>query len=304
MRKLAFLCWVLIFALAPAAHAKERPWYKYENKYFEAYSDASEKKVMRLLEELENFRAAVIQLNGGQVPDSAEKTQVVIFNSRKDFKDTIRSDLADAYAVNIGGVSYIVMSAGRISAESLTIIRHEFTHVLQAYGGARLPPWYVEGYAEFMSGMTFREENTEFIIGDYPGRAKVPGALLEWNDLISDDFAFHRISSRSEGSNAYLQSWLLVHYLTLGEQMAHNSDLIRYLTKYGLGIESNVAFQDVFGESANVMGPRIFKQYSKRFYPMVLNFMPGSQDFDFVKKPIDTDRIAEIIVSLKFANIV
>ncbi len=42
--------------------------------------------------------------------------------------------------------------------------------------GARLPPWYVEGYAEFMSGMTFSEENTEFIIGDYPGRAKVPGS--------------------------------------------------------------------------------------------------------------------------------
>ena len=37
---LAVTCWLI----PHLADAKERPWFKYENAYFQAYSDASEKK--------------------------------------------------------------------------------------------------------------------------------------------------------------------------------------------------------------------------------------------------------------------
>jgi len=290
---------ILISVITIDAVAKDKPWHKYENDYFEAYSDASEKKVRRLLEELENFRAAVIQLNGGRVPDGAVKTQVVIFDSKRQFQETIDRKWADAYAVGIRGIQYIVMSAGRMSEWSRTTIRHEFTHVLQGYNNNRSPPWYVEGFAEFMSGMTFRNKNTEFIIGDFPGRTKARVSFGDWNELISDDFEFHQIESSAKASNAYLQSWLLVHYLTIGDGLAHNKDLIEYLTVYSKGAESIAAFSEVFGESANDMGPRIYKQYSKRFQPMVLNFLPNTQDHSFIRTPAASDFEIEIVDELK-----
>jgi hypothetical protein len=292
----------LITAVATDAAAKERAWYKYENDYFEAFSDASEKSVRRLLEELENFRAAVIQMNGNRVPDGAVKTQVVIFDSKKQFGETISIDSVDAYATGIRGVPHIVMSAGRISKWSRTTIRHEFVHVLQGYSSSRLPPWYVEGFAEFLSGMTFRDENTRFTIGDYPGRAKARSSLVDWEELISDDFDFHQISSAEKASNAYLQSWMLVHYLTLGDEQAHNRGLLEYLTLYNRGAASVSTFAEVFGESADEMGPRISKQYGRRFYPLVVNFLPGYQDHDFERMLVDPSIAAEIIDDLKAAD--
>ncbi len=293
------LCILLATAITSDLAAKDKPWYKYENDYFEAYSDASEKKVRQLLEELENFRAAVIQINGGSVPDGAVKTQVVIFNSKRQFRETIDKDWIDGYAVGIRGVPYIVMTARGLSEWSRTTIRHEFTHVLQGYSDARSPPWYVEGFAEFMSGMTFLNKNTEFIIGDFPGRSKARVSFLDWNELISDDFDFHQIDSSAKASNAYLQSWLLVHYLTLGDNWAHNKDFLEYLTLYSQGEKSTDSFSKVFDESASEMGPRVYKQYTKRFIPVILNFLPGSQDQDFVRTQAAPDIETEIIDDLK-----
>jgi hypothetical protein len=299
VRKQTFLFCMLIFAFAPAVNAKEKPWYKYENQYFEAYSDASEKKVMRLLRELENFRAAVMQLQGNRIPVDASKTQVVIFNSRNQYKETIANDSIVAYAATIGDVPYMVMSVSGDPSTSLSNIRHEFTHVLQGYRDSRSPPWYEEGFAEFMSGMKFRANDTEMIVGNFPGRFLVPVGLLDWDELISDDFGFHQISSDKKASNAYVQSWLLVHYLTLGDGMAHNKGLVQYLTRYSRGESSVETFLDVFGEAANTLGPRALRQYSTRFNTLVLEFQSGSQDFDFDRREVSPDVIAVIVSDLK-----
>lgn len=296
---LSFLCLALATTGSPDVFAKDKPWYKYENQYFEAYSDASERKVRRLLEELENFRAAVIQLNGGSVPDGAVKTQVIIFNSKKQFRETTDRSSIDAYATGIRGVPHMVMSVGGLSEWSRITIRHEFTHVLQGYSKARNPPWYVEGFAEFMSGMTFHDKNTKFIIGEFAGRSKSNVSFVDWDELISDEFAFHQISSSAKASNAYFQSWLLVHYLTLGDDFAHNKDLIEYLTLYSQGETSTAAFSTVFEDSANEMGPRIFRQYAKRFYAKKLNFLPGYQDHDFARTTAPMESVTDIIDDLK-----
>jgi hypothetical protein len=162
---LILLCLILTSTVTLGAVAKARSWHKYENKCFAAYSDASEKEVRQLLDELENFRAAVIQLDGSRVPEGSVKTRVIIFRSKEQYRETINRDSIDAYTVGIQGVPYIVLSTEGMSEWTRVTIRHEFTHVLQGYSGALLPPWYFEGFAEFMSGMTFRKQNTEFIVG-------------------------------------------------------------------------------------------------------------------------------------------
>jgi len=73
----------ILLLLSATSSAKDRPWFRYENANFDAYSDSSEKKVRKLLEELENFRAAAEQHLTFDIPAGAVKTQVVILNSEK-----------------------------------------------------------------------------------------------------------------------------------------------------------------------------------------------------------------------------
>jgi len=123
---MAAICW-----LVPAGVvAKERPWFKYENAYFEAYSDASERKVRRLLKELENFRAAVIQTLNIQAPDNYVKTQVIIIDSRSDFKEIASAAHVAAYMQRIGGIPHIVMPDSDLNMDAEALIRHEYAHVL------------------------------------------------------------------------------------------------------------------------------------------------------------------------------
>ena len=54
----------------------ERDWYRYENTYFEAFSDDSPRNVRKTLDELELFRAAVAQIANIQIPDDANQLQL------------------------------------------------------------------------------------------------------------------------------------------------------------------------------------------------------------------------------------
>jgi len=297
--RLTLLCLILTSTVTLDAVAKTRPWHKYENKYFVVYSDASEKDVSQLLEDLENFRAAVIQLNGSRVPEGSVKTRVIIFKSEEQYRETIHRDSIDAYTVGIQGIPHIVMSADGTSEWLRMTIRHEFNHVLQGYSGALLPPWYFEGYAEFMSGMTFRKNNAEFVVGGSSRRTKSHEPLVDWDQLISDEFRFDQVSSSAQASNAYLQSGLLVRYMLLGDDFSHSEDLNRYLTLFSQGQTSTNAFSEAFGESANEMGSRIYKQYRNRSDTRARQFLPGSQDQNFVRSAVGSDTVAALIDELK-----
>jgi len=298
-RKLASLCLIWATSVAFGAAEEARPWHKYENKYFEAYSDASEKDVRELLKDLENFRAAVIQLNGSRVPDGSAKTRIVIFESKTRYRETIHRDSIDAYTVGIQGIPHIVMSAEEKSEWLRITIRHEFNHVLQGYNGAVLPLWYFEGFAEFMSGITFRNKNTEFVVGGSSGRKKSNEPFVDWDNLISDEFSFDQIASSAQASNAYFQSGLLVRYLWLGDDFARHDDLNKYLTLFSQGETSTDAFSEAFGESANEMGSRIYKKNRKRLDVKAHQFLPDSRDHDFVRSAVALDTVVEFVDELK-----
>ncbi len=68
---------------------------------------------------------------------------------------------------------------------------------------------------------------------------------------------------------------------------------------YSQGEKSTDAFSKVFDESVNEMGPRVYKQYTKRFIWVILNFLPGSQDQNFVRTKAAPDIETEILDDLK-----
>lgn len=291
---------LLLLALAPAL-ARDRAWYRYENAYFEAYSDAPEAKALALLEDLELFRGAVLMVSGAKVPDNAMQTQVVIFNSTRDFRKTITSQNTAAYMTSVTGVPYMVLPARNYKGDTKHFIRHEYTHVLQAYNPTKSPPWYIEGFAEFMSGLEVDKDKNLMLIGGYNGRVKSSSDFVDWDRLIEDSFNF-KILSRNKGSDAYLQSWLLVHYLSIGDDYAHNEDLNRYLIEVARGMPSSEAFQRIFNELPSEMGPRIYRQYTRRFIMKQLQFTPQWRDLDFKRTEADPGTVARIIESLKIRN--
>ena len=289
------LCVCMTAVATRTAIAREKPWYKYENAYFEAYSDASEKKVRQLLTELENFRSAIVQVTSLEMPDRVVKTQILIFDSTKSFRNITKRNTIAAFAMAMDGVPYLVMTDnGGKKAGNITI-RHEYTHILLAYNGHRYPAWYQEGFAEFMSGTRFRRNGTEFTLGEIPGRVRAPAKLTAWDELIADDFDLHAIGNFQVLSNAYLQSWLMVHYLTLGDELAHTDKLNTYLALYAKGVSSADAFAAAFSSGPGDIGQILESGYGRKVPSYTVAFRPGVQDHEFSRSPANNDSKRETI---------
>lgn len=287
-----------------AAHASaegdgEGSWARYENDHFEAYSDVPESGALLLLEDLENFRAAMIDYNGSSVPEGSKKTRVIIFASKEDFVDATHHPLVEAFTLGIDGAPHIVMSAEAKPEWSSTTLRHEFVHVLQGYAGDQLPWWYFEGFAECMSAMEFRNENTEFVVGGPTIRSRSKRSFVAWEKLIAEDFALDEAVSAKQASSAYFQAGLLVRYLLAGDEQAHKGRVAEYLERVTGGESSAKAFEAVFDEPAAELGARAYKQRRKSIEPQSYRFQPDVAQRDFRKSETDRTVIQKIIDALR-----
>ena len=288
---------LLVFVAATAflglnsAEARERPWYKYENAHFEVYSNGKEKRVRQMAEELENFRAAAMQVLAFDIPVGAVKTQVIVPRNRGAFQDIVNNKNIAAFFTVVDGVPYMVTPVGSTRRDTAEMLRHEYVHVLQRYSPHKFPRWYLEGFAELMSSTQFTERGTKFTVGDATERGYYGGPTVAWNVLLSDGFNPHRIDKRALGSNAYYQSWILTHYLTIGDQFARYPQLSRYLGRYAAGEPSLEAFRAEFGKSPDEVGAWVMNNYNRKISYYQFVFEPGIQDHDFVRSDVPLDVI-------------
>ena len=85
------------------------PMYQYENPYFIANSSATKKDTLAVLTNLEMFRAAVMQVANLQVPNSAAKTQILIFRSKEKFATFGMGSNVGGFARPYDGQFFIVV---------------------------------------------------------------------------------------------------------------------------------------------------------------------------------------------------
>ena len=245
--------------------AKERTWYKYENEHFVAFSNESEKTVVKLLTELEYFRAAVLQFAKLEADKFAPKPNVIIFRTEKEFHKFIGSRDLGGIAINENGALYMITPAGSNSRYNEVILRHEYTHLLVARHNMQYPTWFNEGFAELMAATTFRSKNTVFSVGDTYGRQRTETRLTPWSEIVSDEFKMHEVDDTGRRSDAYLQCWFLVHYFLLGNEGKNRNLLSQYFVRIGTGEDSLQAFEAVVGMSADEFGENVLTEYKMRY---------------------------------------
>jgi hypothetical protein len=277
----------------PAATARERDWYQYENSHFVAYSNESGKTVTKLLTELEYFRAAVLQSASIEPPEDAPKVGVIIFRTVGEFQTFIGSNRIGGIASNINGELTMLLAAGSDRRQTNTILRHEYAHVILAYKNFPFPMWFNEGFAELMSATKTRKNYTQFSIGDDPGRTPSQSNLQPLSAILSRDFNPHSLKSARRASDAYLQSWLLVHYFMLGNQPANQQLLVQYFARLAVGEDPVAAFEAVVGESADEFGKNLVRNYAAPYF--VVDFLAPDVDLHFARAFVDSAQLSSVL---------
>lgn len=284
---LALLAFCLALLSSVEAAAKERTWYRYENQNYVAFSNESERTVRKLLEELEYFRAAVLQFANLADNGQIARPNIIIFRSSKEFSEFIGSDDISGIAINENGALYMILAAGADTRANETVLRHEYTHLLVAQNNVSYPTWFNEGFAELMSATTFRNKNTVFSVGDTPGRPRSETRLTPWSEVLSDDFNPHSYDDAGRASDTYLQSWALVHYFLLGNEGKNRSVLSQYMVRIGVGDNSLTAFESAVGMPADEFGETVLANYEMQFW--LLDFNTELDKHSYVRTELSSE---------------
>lgn len=287
--------------LGVTAHAREREWIGYENENFIAYSNAAPAKVLAHLVELEQIRGAALQIITIKVPADMPKTKVLLFRTKKEFTKASPVPNAAAFVMAFDGQPILAMSLAGDRDWSNAIIRHELVHVLLRSTTFEYPTWYEEGFAELASSMRIVDGGEFFILGEPTVRASYGGPLIfDWDELVSDRFDTHSIGSLNLGSSAYLQAWLLTHYVVLGEEFRIEKNLNRYLELMHGGATSTDAFESAFGMSAKELWHNKLRHYAREAQAYQIKLLQDNVDVNFLQSTADMHVVVPLLEFLNF----
>jgi hypothetical protein len=272
--------WLLSATISQADN--ERPWSRYENDFFLAYSNADPSKAGKTLAALEQFRAAAFQIPSFVVPAGRPRTLVVLPATREEFLKFADYESVAAFATMLASQPAIVLPAIDPDPDIHAIIGHEFAHTLLFNDYFSYPSWYAEGFAEIASSIVVDRKTNKFVVGVRDDlRKKSASPALNWDDLIDETFNAHTLGDLNLTASAYAQDWLLVHYLTMNESRDFTSELNRYFANVNNGLSGQVAFTNAFGKSVADIGSDDLGKYVNKLSNQAFSFDPSLMDLDF-----------------------
>lgn len=230
----------LTIAWLAAASPARAEWRRAESPNFIVYSQADEDRLRQQVAQLEDYDRLLRTLTGATAPPSPNKLEVYIVrrNSQLDVVRPVSEAVGGFYTARPTGIAALVDETG--SARDNETLFHEYAHhfMTQYFPGA-YPPWYVEGFAEYMMTAQFRPDRIEY--GNY---SRDRAFFLGSNTLMSMS---QLIGPRPERATAlhmaryYAQSWLAVHYFFSNAE--RRAKLVRYLAAVARGDDSAASFE-------------------------------------------------------------
>lgn len=248
MRLLRIALTVIAMCLAGPASAQ---WFRAESPHFIVYGERDPAILRMHTAELEDFHDLMRLLTGAADLPDAPKLAVYLVRGTGQLRIVwpgVRSAVAGFYSAGTNGVLAVADMGARVgepgevgSAGARTVLFHEYAHhFMYQYFPGTYPPWYVEGFAEFMSGTRFIDGMIEYG-GLVPGRGLWLTQSDEWLDM--GRMLFDPLNA--DAGRFYAQSWITVHYLF--RDPARRAALNTYLSAFGRGEDPRRAFEAAFG---------------------------------------------------------
>jgi tetratricopeptide (TPR) repeat protein len=295
-----------IAAVASVANAS---WYEAKSKHFVIYANESAASLETFATKLEKFDKAVRIVRAMDDPQIGDGGRVTIFVLKD--TDTV-SKMAVGKESPIAGF-YIPRASGSVAfvprrtagteewdMNADTVFFHEYAHHLMLQNtDAALPPWLVEGFAEFFSSAEFAKDGSVHL--GMPAKHRAAGLFLLDKPKIEDLLTK---SVKDDGSGEdferfYGRAWLLTHYLTFEQSRA--GQLAKYVTEVRSGIDLLKAAQDAFGDLGTL--DRELDHYLRNNRFKYINVAaPGLNDVAVALRPLRVGEAAIMPIRVRSAR--
>lgn len=256
-RQILSSAFVTLFLIASAAAAPTGKWIEVRSPNFIVVSNAGEGQARKIDLQFEQIRAL---FRDSLSYAKTNSSSVITILAVKD-EDSLRELLPEYWAekghahpagIFLGGgydqfqVALNLSARGDNPYESLY---HEYYHSVTVPYFPGLPVWVAEGMADFYGNSTIGDKTAD--IG-MPNLALIEElrntSLIPLPVLFNVDHKSPYYNEQKKVSIFYAESWVLIHYLMLGDKRAHNSAFGVYLGALNDGATSDEAAAKAFGD--------------------------------------------------------
>ncbi|WP_336973986.1 hypothetical protein [Sphingobium aromaticiconvertens] len=285
------------FALPGSAQAA---WSQAKTRHFTIYSEAKPETLQLFATKLEKFDALLRLVTGMKDDGLTNPVQVFMLSDDGEVRSLARNPNVAGFYSTSGRSGFAVLSrepkSWRYDLGPEEVLFHEYAHhFMLHYFPAAYPAWYVEGFAEFFSVVTFASDGrTTF--GNVP-LARVPTLrmmpILPLKQLLTSQANWR---DPQQGDRYYGTAWLLTHYFQYVP--ARRAEFSRYLGALASG-EKNVEL-DSFLAGGLLAVERELRAYLKRGRIPATRYKDGTlPQVSVAIAPLDPARGALIDQELK-----
>lgn len=271
-------------------------WMRLESPNFVMYSTEYEEKSRNEIAALERFHALSLRLMPHDVHPAPKLTVYLVGNAR-DFAASnpgLSSGVAGYYEAGLEQIRTVTsaraasekqrdMPRNVRALDSRVVLFHEYVHhVSRTNMRIAYPPWYQEGFAEFLSTVEFGDGQCD--IGKFTNDR---AAWLTYGDWLGiEEFLGHEPWSMSPDKTAqfYAQSWLAAHYLF--GQPQQNAGFSRYCVALQKGGDPLEAFEPAFG-----ITPAAFDKELQDYKAKPINFIRISDKSPDIRSQVTVTKL-------------
>ena len=253
--KVPGLRFFLIPALVAAAVASPAAagWQRATSPHFIIYADESPAELTRFAQKLERFDKAIRVTRQMADPPVGDGNRLVVFVVAgplevQRLQRGANNGVAGFYRTRASGSIAVVPR--RMSRDSLfksdVVFFHEYAHHLMFQEiSTPYPPWFVEGFAEFMGTAEVNPDGSVGLGGAPVHRAQ---SLYQKGNPLPFSAMLGALAPRSGDERAalYARGWLLAHYLTFSPK--RRGQLENYLSGIAAGRPPLDAARLAFGD--------------------------------------------------------
>ncbi|MGA2801248.1 MAG: hypothetical protein ABSE97_02585 [Verrucomicrobiota bacterium] len=284
------LFWILTVLLAPGifpVHAQspdvplaQRQWFGTRTAHFNIYSCGAPEKVFRVAGQLEEFCETYSQLAGAQAVASPPIV-VMVFPDHESMKPFLplyngQPENLSGFFQHGNGENLIVLSLPQAGAASMdmSVVFHEYTHLLFRRNDRIWPLWLKEGMAEVYS--TFATTGYAALIGrpiEHHLRLLAKQPLMPLTELFAVTHDSPQYNEREHQGMFYAESWLLAHFLVAGDNPDYKSRFGKYTVLLREGQAPVQAFTNALQTPLPVVESELRRYLARgRFAPIQVAF--------------------------------
>ncbi|WP_244506201.1 collagenase [Microbulbifer marinus] len=262
------------------ANLGEETWYQVESDNFRIVTNGDPAAVKTLAADLERYRAVALQLL--DAPQDSQKLTIYAAADRKSYAGLVGEELAEMtnglFDTTAQGSYALVNLDGRNGKRQLRareFLFHEYTHFLSYNGNTtHYPYWYSEGFAEFMSTMTFTQ-NGGYQLGAIPEERAM--TLIFASQMPLEKLLRATVSNTTgdEKAQVYASGWMLAHWLIM--ESGKVEQFKDYVKAYNNGADPVKALETSLGMSL----AQIEEKYEAMFEKGSFNLVGGAIPADF-----------------------